>query len=136
MNREIATDIEDIKGIVLGKASCLTIECEADTTRRAILQLQSEPMTAISAVRSMQILEEDGVKYFLQDVCEEDLGEDEYKDILKNVNKPRNKYIDDPKIDNFVELLSEIDDNARKIKTNGINIYSWLQGADVYEKEK
>ena len=135
-NREIATDIEDIKGIVMGKASCLTIECEADTNRRAILQLQSEPMTAISAVRSMQILEEDGVKYFLQDVCEEDLGEDEYKDILKNVNIRRDTYIDKPKIDNFVELLNVINDNANGIKTNGINIYSWLQGADVYEKEK
>ena len=97
-------------------------------------------MTAVSAVRSKQLMEEDGVKYYLEDICKYMEGDEinrAYDKVMEddNVKRAYNDYRNNQTTENYIEYISCVNKSVKsyrnEIDTDGRDMYNWLQGADI-----
>lgn len=134
---------KDENELAMGKTSDIVMSYrEKDGTKvnSATLLLQSETMTAVSAVRSKQLMEEDGVKYYLEDICKYMEGDEinrAYDKVMEddNVKRAYNDYRNNQTTENYIEYISCVNKSVKsyrnEIDTDGRDMYNWLQGADI-----
>lgn len=132
---------KDEKELAMGKTSDMVMtykEKDGTEVNSATLLLQSETMTAVSAVRSKQLMEEDGVKYYLEDICkdmEDDEIDEAYNTVKEQIKSKYAEYLENPTTENCIEYISCINKSVKsyrnEIDTEGRDLYNWLQGADI-----
>lgn len=126
--------------MMMGKLSTFSMGFDCDMpieTQRVEAQLQNQGQTVVSIVRSNLLLEEDGLKYYIEDVCE-GMTEDEIGDAIKriatkkDVKEKYNNYRENPTLENSVEYIRQLNIAAKDdLSGEKIDIYDWLQGGDL-----